>query len=64
VTAAWEWTEAGSDPSGIRPREWTEAGSDPCGIRPRDIKEMTERDDLIASLTDASGRLSALRGYL
>jgi hypothetical protein len=25
---------------------------------------MTERDDLIAALTDASERLSALRGYL
>jgi len=25
---------------------------------------MTERDDLISALHDASGRLSALRGYL
>jgi len=25
---------------------------------------MTERDDLISALTDASERLSALRGYL
>jgi len=25
---------------------------------------MTERDDLITALTDASGRLAALRGYL
>jgi len=25
---------------------------------------MTERDDLLSALTDASDRLSALRGYL